>query len=199
MKNIELVFATNNPHKLREASQILGPNIEILMLNEIGCFDEIPEDGATVEANASIKSWYVYRHYQKNCFADDTGLEIDTLGGRPGVFSARYAGENKSFDDNIRKVIYEMKGKTNRRARFRTVISLIIQGKEYFFEGIVEGKIIENKRGNMGFGYDPIFIPNGYSRTFDQMDEAEKSLISDRGIALRKMAEFLEYKKIFEQ
>jgi len=193
------VFVTNNQHKLEEAKAMLKNKINIVGLSGIGCYDNIPETGKTLKENALQKAHFIYDNYHYNCFADDTGLEIDTLGGRPGVFSARYAGENKSFDDNIRKVIYEMKGKTNRRARFRTVISLIIQGKEYFFEGIVEGKIIENKRGNMGFGYDPIFIPNGYSRTFAQMDEAEKNHISHRGIALRKMAEFLEYKKIFEQ
>jgi len=194
----ELVFATNNQHKIREASQILGAKIKLLSLKEIGCLDDIEENGETIMANASLKSWYVYRLYGRNCFADDTGLEIDALEGRPGVFSARYAGENKSFDDNIQKVLLEMQGITNRNARFRTIISLILHGKEYFFEGEIKGRIIEEKRGNSGFGYDPIFIPDGYEVTFAQMAESEKNRISHRGIALRKMAEFLENETLLD-
>lgn len=194
----ELVFATNNQHKIREASQILGAKIKLLSLKEIGCSDDIEENGETIMANASLKSWYVYRFYGRNCFADDTGLEIDALEGRPGVFSARYAGENKSFDDNIQKVLLEMQGITNRNARFRTIISLILHGKEYFFEGEIKGRIIEEKRGNSGFGYDPIFIPDGYEVTFAQMAESEKNRISHRGIALRKMAEFLENETLLD-
>ena len=194
----ELVFATNNQHKIREASQILGAKIKLLSLKEIGCLDDIEENGETIMANASLKSWYVYRLYGRNCFADDTGLEIDALEGRPGVFSARYAGENKSFDDNIQKVLLEMQGITNRNARFRTIISLILHGKEYFFEGEIKGRIIEEKRGNSGFGYDPIFIPDGYEVTFAQMAESEKNRISHRGIALRKMVKFLENETLLD-
>lgn len=188
----KLVFATNNKHKLFEVRELLKDEYEIWGLNDIGCTDDIAETCHTLEGNAFLKSTYVYKQYKLNCFADDTGLEVEALDGKPGVFSARYAGKAHDFEANLQKVLTELKGKTNRKARFRTVISLILDGKDYFFEGIVNGKITMDKRGSDGFGYDPIFLPNGQHQTFSEMDLSEKNKISHRGKAVKKLVEFLK-------
>lgn len=188
----QLVFATNNRHKIEEIRKIIDNQFEILSLKEIGCTEDILETEETLEGNASIKSHYVHNKYHLNCFADDTGLEIDALNGKPGVYSARYAGGGKSFEDNINKVLAELKEILNRKARFRTVISLIFDGKEYFFEGIVNGKIINERHGIQGFGYDPVFQPDGYSETFAEMNLEEKNRISHRGEAVAKLITFLK-------
>jgi len=188
---MKIVFATNNPNKLREINQILGNEFEIVGLKEIGCFEDIPEEEPTIEGNARAKSLYVYENYQQNCFADDTGLEIEALDGRPGVYSARYAGEGCKFQDNMAKVLAEMKGISNRKARFKTVISLLIDGVENQFEGIINGVILEEESGTEGFGYDPIFKPNGYNISFAEMKPEEKNKISHRGLAVNKLADFL--------
>jgi len=186
-----LVFVTNNQHKLKEIRSIIKADLRILSLAEIGFHGEIEEDADTIEGNASLKSWYIYHQYGKDCFADDTGLEIEALNGRPGVKSARYAGEDCNPENNIRKVLRELEGEKNRKARFKTVISLIAGGKEIQFEGTVEGIILETKRGNDGFGYDPIFLPDGYDKSFAQMTEHEKNAISHRGRAVRKLIDYL--------
>ena len=188
---MKLVFATNNPHKVKELQSILGNRFNILSLKDIGCFEEIPENSDTLEGNASGKAFYVYNKYKINCFADDTGLEIDALNGKPGVYSARYAGENKNSEDNMQKVLEELKGNNNRKAFFRTVISLIIDGKETQFEGVVHGNILKTPRGDSGFGYDPIFQPEGYTTTFAEMLLSEKNKISHRGNAVKKLVKFL--------
>jgi len=188
---MELVFATNNQHKIKEISPLISKSFHLLSLSDIKCSDEIPEEQTTIEGNASQKSHYIYEKFALNCFADDTGLEIDALNGEPGVYSARYAGKNCSFQDNIDKVLRKMQGEINRKARFRTVISLIIDGKEIHFEGIVNGIITTEKYGDDGFGYDPIFIPNGYGISFAEMTLKEKNKISHRGIATRKLIEYL--------
>ncbi|GET20463.1 non-canonical purine NTP diphosphatase [Prolixibacter denitrificans] len=188
----KLVFATNNPHKLRELREILGEQFELLSLNDIGCTDDIPETGDTLEANAAQKSFYIWDRYQINCFADDTGLEIDALNGEPGVYSARYAGEAKDASENVKKVLRLMNGETNRTARFRTVISLIIDGKETQFDGIVEGEILIETRGEAGFGYDPIFLPEGKEKAFAEMEADEKNEISHRGRAVAKLVDYLK-------
>jgi XTP/dITP diphosphohydrolase len=185
----QLVFATNNHHKLSEVQQILGNSIELLTLSDIGFTDEIPEDFNTLEENASQKAWHIYNKYKMNCFADDTGLEVNALNGEPGVRSARYAGKTPS--DNIEKLLRKLKGVSNRKAQFRTVISLIVDGIEYQFQGIVEGEIIEEFRGSLGFGYDPLFIPYGYTETFAQMAPKLKNEISHRGVAIKKLTKFL--------
>jgi XTP/dITP diphosphohydrolase len=187
----ELVFATNNPHKLKEIREIIGDQFRVLSLADIGCNEEIEEHALTIEGNASVKSWYIYNKYGKNCFADDTGLEINALGGRPGVKSARYAGDDCNPENNIRKVLKELEGKDNRRARFRTVISLIMNGKELQFEGTVEGNILFEKHGKEGFGYDPVFQPDGYNLSFAEMPPEEKNRISHRGRAVRKLIDHL--------
>ncbi|GET27137.1 non-canonical purine NTP diphosphatase [Prolixibacter sp. NT017] len=188
----KLVFATNNPHKLRELREILGEQFELLSLNDIGCADDIPETGDTLEANAAQKSFYIWDRYHINCFADDTGLEIDALNGEPGVYSARYAGEAKDARENVKKVLREMNGENNRTARFRTVISLIIDGKETQFDGIVEGEILTETRGDAGFGYDPIFLPEGKQKAFAEMEADEKNEISHRGRAVAKLVDYLK-------
>jgi len=187
----ELVFVTNNPHKLKEISEITGNQFRIMSLADIGCYEEIKENACTIEGNASLKSWYVWNKYGKDCFADDTGLEIAALGGRPGVKSARYSGEDCDPEKNIRKVLGELKGKTDRRARFRTVISLIRNGLEVQFEGTVEGVILREKRGKDGFGYDPVFLPDGFDLTFSEMSLEEKNKISHRARATRKLIDHL--------
>jgi XTP/dITP diphosphohydrolase len=187
----ELIFVTNNQHKLREIRSIINADISILSLAEIGFHGEIEEDADTIEGNASLKSWYIYHQYGKDCFADDTGLEIKALNGRPGVKSARYAGDDCIPENNIRKVLRELEGEKNRKARFKTVISLIAGGKEIQFEGTVEGIILESKRGNDGFGYDPVFLPDGYDKSFAEMPEHEKNAISHRGRAVRKLIDYL--------
>jgi XTP/dITP diphosphohydrolase len=189
---MKLVFATNNQHKLTEVRSILGNKFEILSLADIGCNDDIPETAETLEGNASIKAWYVARNYGMNCFADDTGLEVEALDMRPGVYSARYAGSQKSSSDNMNKLLFELDKINNRKARFRTVISLIIDNEEKLFEGIVDGNIISEKIGDEGFGYDPLFKPLGYEQTFAQMDIDEKNKISHRGRAVEKLIAYLQ-------
>ncbi|WP_066630212.1 non-canonical purine NTP diphosphatase [Labilibacter marinus] len=188
---MELVFATNNLNKLEEIRHLLGDKIKIVSLEDINCTEEIPETGFTLEENALQKSEYVNKKFNINCFADDTGLEIDALNGEPGVYSARYGGESKDANLNMEKVLEKMKRTSNRKARFRTVISLIIDGKESQFEGVVEGRISETKSGSKGFGYDPIFIPDGYGTSFAELDINEKNKISHRALAIKKLAAFL--------
>lgn len=188
----KLVFATNNDHKLSELSQILPPEFELLSLNDIGCTDDIPETGTTLEVNAAQKSFYIWDKYGFNCFADDTGLEIEILGNEPGVYSARYAGEDRSATANMLKVLNKMAGETNRKARFRCVISLVIDGKEKQFEGIVEGKLLTERQGEAGFGYDPIFMPDGYNHSFAEMSADDKNRISHRGRAVIKLVDYLK-------
>lgn len=190
MKN-ELVFATNNRHKLSEVKQVVKDNFRILSLEEINCHEEIEEPGETLEENAKIKADYVKQKYGYDCFADDTGLEVDALNGAPGVYSARYSG-NHDFEANIVRLLKELDGVSNRKARFRTVIYLILEGKEYQFEGVVEGQIISDKKGTAGFGYDPVFIPDGYNKTFAELGDDVKAEISHRARAVKKLCEFLK-------
>lgn len=188
---MELIFATNNNNKLNEVQSILNSSITLKSLKDINCDIDIPETGNTIEANASQKAMFVNNNYNVDCFADDTGLEIEALDGEPGVYSARYAGEAKSAEKNMQLVLDKLNGITNRKARFKTVISLIIEKKEYQFEGIVNGTITEIRTGVEGFGYDPIFIPNGFSQTFAEMDSSVKNKISHRALAVAKLIEFL--------
>lgn len=188
---MELVFATNNQHKLKELQALLGSEIRLLSLNDIGCTDEIPEEQPTLEGNASQKAFYIYNKFGYNCFADDTGLEIEALNGDPGVYSARFAGEEKNPQANMDKVLQLMGKIKNRKARFRTVISLVISGNELQFEGIVEGEILTVKQGDQGFGYDPLFRPTGFLKTFAEMDMSEKNKISHRGRAVEKLVRYL--------
>lgn len=188
----KIVFATNNDHKLRELQQILNGEFELLSLNEIGCQEEIPETGTTLEFNAAQKARYIWDKYHLDCFADDTGLEIRALDNEPGVYSARYAGESKSSEANIEKVLEKMKGVKDRSARFRCVFSLIMNEKETQFEGIVEGEILHEKEGEGGFGYDPIFRPLGYDQSFASLSAEEKNSISHRGRAVKKLVDFLK-------
>ena len=187
----QLVFATNNRHKLEEVAAKLDGKIQLLTLNDIGCTDDIEETGTTFKENAAIKSRYIYQKYKLNCFGDDSGLEIDALNGEPGVYSARYAGEHGNHAANINKVLLNLSGETNRKARFHTVISLIWNGEEHFFDGTVEGSIRTSPSGTEGFGYDPIFEPDGYSVTFAEMSMAEKNRISHRARAMEKLINFL--------
>ncbi len=192
--SITLIFATNNYHKLTEARNILA-DINILSLDDIKLTTHIPEDFHTLKENASQKSWYIYNKTKMNCFSDDTGLEVIALNGKPGVFSARYAGKQASYEDNMKKLLTDMLSINDRRAIFKTVISLIIKGKEFFFEGIVNGIITKNPKGNNGFGYDPIFIPEGYNKTFAELTYEEKNKLSHRAKALQEMAIFINYNK----
>jgi XTP/dITP diphosphohydrolase len=187
----QLVFATNNEHKLRELGEILKGEFKLLSLNDISCFDEIPETGNTLETNASQKSFYIWDRYRIDCFSDDTGLEIAALNNEPGVHSARYAGEGRNSNDNVDKVLLKMEGITERKACFRCVISLIIKGKEYKFEGRVDGEILHERSGSSGFGYDPIFRPEGYLQSFAEMDASLKNSMSHRGRAVQKLVGFL--------
>ncbi|MCX6258218.1 MAG: non-canonical purine NTP diphosphatase [Bacteroidia bacterium] len=189
---MKLVFVTNNQHKLHEIRQLIGEQIELCSLTDIGFTGEIPETHETIEENAREKAIYIYNRYHMDCFADDTGLEIESLDGRPGVYSSRYAGENVSYEDNMNRVLEEMKTMTNRRSRFRTAISLIIGGKEYLFQGEIKGEILTEKRGSSGFGYDPVFKPDGYNKTFAELPLEEKNRISHRGRAIAKLADFLK-------
>lgn len=189
---MELFFATHNQHKLQEAVAIAGASCVVKGIAELGCFEEIPETADSLLGNARQKAEYVHKKYGVNCFSDDTGLEIEALDGRPGVYSARYAGPACSFQDNIRKVVSEMEGVSNRKACFKTVIALILDDKEYFFEGRVDGEIITEQRGTSGFGYDPIFQPDGQKLTFAEMEEDEKNAISHRGRAMQALKAFLE-------
>ncbi|PKP15745.1 MAG: non-canonical purine NTP pyrophosphatase [Bacteroidetes bacterium HGW-Bacteroidetes-23] len=188
---MQLVFASNNPNKIKEIQLLLPKEITILSLEEIGCFEDIPETAPTIEGNAIQKANYVTEKYGYSCFADDTGLEVEALNGEPGVYSARYAGEQKNADDNINKLLSNLADKENRNAQFKTVICLNLDGNQHLFEGIIKGEIINEKRGSEGFGYDPIFIPNGYSKTFAEMPISEKSKISHRGLAVEKLVGFL--------
>ena len=198
---MRIVFATNNAHKLSEIRQILGNDIEILSLADIGCHEDIPETADTLEGNALQKAQYVYDHYHLSCFADDTGLEVDALGGEPGIYSARYAGDGHDSEANMQKLLQKLGENNNRKARFRTVIALIEKEenekvtepaeKTSFFEGIVEGQIIREKRGQEGFGYDPIFQPDGYDETFAQLGLEIKNRISHRARAVEKLAKYL--------
>jgi XTP/dITP diphosphohydrolase len=189
---MKFVFATNNQHKLNELQAILGDHFELLSLEDIGCFEEIPEEQPTLEGNARQKAFYVYEKFGYSCFADDTGLEIEALNSEPGVYSARYAGEAKDPQANMDKVLTKLKNEDNRKARFRTVISLVLDGEEKQFEGIVEGEIIREKRGDSGFGYDPVFLPVGYNKTFAEMSLADKNQISHRARAVQNLVEYLK-------
>jgi XTP/dITP diphosphohydrolase len=189
---MKLIFATQNQNKVNELKQLMPDFIELLSLKDIDCDDDIPETAPTLEGNAILKAHFVFENYNVNCFADDTGLEIEALNNEPGVFSARYAGPQKEAIDNMNLVLEKLENQTNRKARFRTVICLIINGKQYLFEGIVKGEITLNKSGGKGFGYDPIFKPDGFNKTFAEMTIAEKNEISHRGIAVKKLIEFLK-------
>lgn len=189
---MELVFATGNQNKVKEIQALLPNNIKLLSLADIGCNEDIPETKRTIKGNASQKAFYVYEKYGRNCFADDTGLEVDALQGRPGVRSARYAGKAKDANANMEKILGEMKGKPNRAARFKTVISLVIDGKELLFKGIVKGTILEGKVGNKGFGYDPIFQAEGLEKSFAELELSEKNEISHRAKAVKKLVKHLK-------
>jgi XTP/dITP diphosphohydrolase len=188
----KLVFATNNKHKLSEVRAILKDQFEVSSLAEINCYDDIPETADTLEGNAEQKADWVLEKYGYDCFADDTGLEIEALDGRPGVYSARYAGENCSFEDNNEKVLAELEGEENRNAKFRTVICLKLNGETHFFSGEVKGRIIDENRGSKGYGYDPIFIPEGYEQSFAEMGDDLKNTMSHRYRATQRLVEFLE-------
>ena len=188
---MKLVFATNNPNKLSELQDLVPEGIEILSLKDINCNEELPEANPTLEGNALQKAQYVYQNYGFNCFADDTWLEIEALGGAPGVYSARYAGEDCKAEDNMKKVLTKLENKDNRNAKFRTVIALIIKGKENLFEGECSGKITKTKSGAEGFGYDPIFTPEGNEITFAEMSKQEKGAISHRGRAVANLVDYL--------
>lgn len=188
---MKLIFATNNQHKVDEIRAVLDNRLEMMTLKEAGINQDIPEPYDTLEANASVKSKTIQELTGLNCFSEDTGLEVEALQGEPGVKSARYAGENRSFDANIDKLLVNLEGQTNRKARFRTVISLLIDGREFLFEGICKGRITAEKRGNQGFGYDPVFIPEGSVRTFAEMTMEEKNQYSHRKKATEKLVAFL--------
>ncbi|EKU91022.1 non-canonical purine NTP diphosphatase [Bacteroides oleiciplenus] len=187
----KFVFATNNAHKLEEVTAILGNRIELLSLKDINCHTDIPETADTLEGNALLKAQYIQENYQMDCFADDTGLEVEALNGEPGVYSARYAGDGHNAEANMLKLLHAMEGIENRKAQFRTVFALIIDGKEHLFEGVIKGEIIKTRRGNSGFGYDPVFVPEGYSQTFAEMGNELKNKISHRAIATNKLCKFL--------
>ena len=189
---MKLVFATNNKNKVKEIKQLLDNSIEILSLEDIGCTEDIPETADNIEGNAIQKAEYVFNKYGLNCFADDTGLEIEALNGEPGVYSARYAGEQKNAEDNMNKVLEKLEGINNRTAQFKTVIALIIDGKTKCFEGIAKGEMTTKKSGDEGFGYDPIFKPNGYDITFSEMDLDLKNKISHRARATFKLIDYLK-------
>lgn len=189
---MKLVFASNNKNKIQEIQALVSNSIQILSLEEIGCTEDIPETADTIEGNAILKANYVTEKYGYNCFADDTGLEVDALNGAPGVYSARYAGEQKDANDNMDKLLSELEDKSNRKANFKTVIALNLNGKQNLFTGIINGKIIEEKIGTNGFGYDPIFVADGYEKTFAELTMEEKSTISHRGIAVKELILFLQ-------
>ncbi len=192
---MEIIFATNNQHKVLEIKHLVESGISICSLKEANIIEDIPEPHETLIDNAIEKAMYIYKKYGYSCFADDTGLEIDALDGRPGVYSARYAGPNCCFEDNVNKVLLEMKGINNRKARFRTVIAFVESGKVFTFEGLVEGSIIEERKGKDGFGYDPVFLPDGYNETFAEMSLETKNKISHRARALIKFIDFLKNRK----
>ncbi len=188
---MKICLATNNPHKVQEIKSILNYDFEIVSLSDIHCTQELPETQNTIKGNSLQKADFIHKNYKVNAMADDTGLEVDSLDGAPGVFSAMYAGNHRNNEDNISLLLKNLQGKDDRKAQFRTIITLILEGKIKQFEGIVRGKIIAEKRGDKGFGYDPVFLPEGLQKTFGEMDEDEKNNISHRGIAIRKMAAFL--------
>ena len=189
---MKIVFATNNPNKIVEIKDLLPEEIQILSLKDINCNEQLPETQNTLEGNAKQKAEFVFTNYGYNCFADDTGLEIEALNNGPGVYSARYAGDDCSPNDNMQKVLQKLEGENNREAKFRTVIALIMNGKTLLFEGECKGEITKEKAGEKGFGYDPIFLAKGFDKTFAQMSKQEKGTISHRGIATRKLVEFLQ-------
>ena len=189
---MQLVFASNNQNKIKEIQLLLPDTIQILSLEDISCFEEIPETADTIEGNAILKANHVSANYGYNCFADDTGLEVEVLNGEPGVYSAHYAGEQRDANDNMDKLLNNLKDKSNRSAQFKTVIVLNLNGKQTLFTGIVKGKIIEEKIGINGFGYDPIFVADGYDKTFAQLTIEEKSKISHRGLAVQQLVAFLQ-------
>lgn len=188
---MKLVFATNNRHKLEEVQQIASDTTKIVSLAEINCHDDIPETANTLEGNALLKARYVKEKFGFDCFADDTGLEVEALDNAPGVYSARYAGEDNNAEANMQKLLRNLEGITNRKARFRTVIALVLDGKEHLFEGVVNGSIAELGRGESGFGYDPLFVPNGYTQSFAEMGNDVKNTISHRAEAVKKLSAFL--------
>jgi XTP/dITP diphosphohydrolase len=188
---MKLVFASNNENKIKEIQLLLPETIEVLSLGTIGCFDDIPETAATIEGNAILKANYVTQKYGYACFADDTGLEVDALGGEPGVHSARYAGDTKNDLNNIHKLLQELEGNDNRKAHFKTVICLNLHQQQFLFTGIINGQIIEEMRGSNGFGYDPVFVPEGYDQTFAELEIYHKSSISHRGKAVAQLVDFL--------
>ena len=187
----KFVFATNNAHKLEEVTAILGDKIELLSMKDIHCHADIPEPADTLEGNALLKARYIFENYNMDCFADDTGLEVEALNGAPGVYSARYAGDAHNSEANMRKLLQDMEGIENRKAQFRTVFALIINGKEHLFEGIVKGEITKHRCGSSGFGYDPVFIPEGYTQTYAEMGNTLKNKISHRALATNKLCNFL--------
>ena len=187
----KFVFATNNAHKLEEVTAILGEKIELLSMKDIHCHADIPETADTLEGNALLKARYIFENYNMDCFADDTGLKVEALNGAPGVYSARYAGDAHNSEANMRKLLQDMEGIENRKAQFRTVFALIINGKEHLFEGIVKGEITKHRCGSSGFGYDPVFIPEGYTQTYAEMGNTLKNKISHRGLATNKLCNFL--------
>ena len=191
---MKLIFATHNSNKAFEVQKLLPEHFHVLTLDDLIFFDEIPENEPTIEGNSAFKANFVFNKFNLNCFADDTGLEIEALKGRPGVHSARYAGEEKNADENMNLVLKELNQVSNRRARFKTIITLIIDGEQHIFEGIVNGRIIDEKRGTNGFGYDPIFIPENETKTFAEMGLSEKNKFSHRARALEKMIAFLKVK-----
>lgn len=192
---MKIVFATNNAHKLDEVRQVVGEKFEIVSLRECGIVEDIPENEPTLEGNALAKARYIYERTGFNCFADDTGLEVDALGGEPGVRSARYATDGHDFDANVTLLLHNLEGCENRSARFRTVVALIIDGEEYTFEGIVNGRITTGRSGEGGFGYDPVFVPEGEELTFAEMSPEAKNAISHRGRAIARLAEWLKQNK----
>lgn len=188
---MKLIFATHNKNKLKEVQALMPETIQLYSLDDIGCFEDIPETADTIDGNAILKADYVMENYRQDCFADDTGLEVEALDGAPGVYSARYAGEKKNSEDNVQKLLKELQGEENRRAQFKTVIALNLDGHQYLFQGICTGRITQERRGDQGFGYDPVFQPDGSDKTFAEMSLEEKSVISHRGIALRDLIEYL--------
>jgi XTP/dITP diphosphohydrolase len=189
---MKIVFASNNKNKIHEIQSMLPENIQIVSLESIGCFEEIPETAATIDGNAILKANYITQNYGLDCFADDTGLEVDSLNGQPGVYSARYAGEQKNADDNMNRLLEELSNKSNRNAQFKTVIALNLKGNQYLFTGIASGEITSEKKGIGGFGYDPIFKPIGYEKTFAELSMEVKNEISHRGKATKLLIEFLQ-------
>lgn len=192
---MKLVFASNNQNKIKEIQLLLPHSIQILSLEDIGCFEDIPETAETIEGNAILKANYVTEKFGYNCFADDTGLEVEALNGEPGVYSARYAGEQKNTNDNMDKLLLNLKDKSNRSAQFKTVIALNLDGNQTLFTGIIKGKVIKEKIGTNGFGYDPIFVADGYTKTFAELTIEEKSKISHRGLAVKQLVDFFDKNK----